>query len=389
MAKRRGHGEGSIYQRKDGRWAGAVEMGWQDGKRRRKTVYGRTRREVADKVREVQQQIEQGIPIPPERLTVAQWLSRWLQTGLSQSASPNTVANYQWVIERHLIPALGPIRLKSLTPSDVDTMLKAKAAGGLSPSSCMRMRSVLRMALHQAESEGLIHRNVATLTKTPALTHAKGRALTVQQAKALLEATKDSRLEAALLTMLLMGLRPGEATGLTWTAIDLDSGVLHVEKALLREPSGLRLGPPKTPKSRRSLAMPSAVQAALRRRRAQQAKERLRSGLGTPTDDLVFTTTAGTPIDPSNLRRDFTALVERAELPGHWTPKDLRHSAVTLLSAAGVPLERIADVAGHDGTRMTGGVYRHLLNPVVDHAVGPMEDLFADPTYDEPTAPIS
>ena len=89
MAKRRGHGEGSIYQRKDGRWTGAVDMGWRDGKRHRKTVYGKTRREVAEKVREVQRQIQQGLPVPPERLTVGQWLTAWLQTGLSQSASPN------------------------------------------------------------------------------------------------------------------------------------------------------------------------------------------------------------------------------------------------------------------------------------------------------------
>lgn len=377
MASRRGHGEGSIYRRRDGRWVGEVLKGWENGKRDRKFVYGRTRREAAEKMVEVQRLLAAGLPVPSDRLTVATWLETWLETHLPDDLSPNTVEQYRSIVQKHLTPALGRIRLKTLAPADVEAMLRGKAESGLSSSTCMRIRSVLRMALHKAQVEGHVHRNVAELARRPRVTHQERKSLTVEEARRLLAAVRDTSMEAPLTVMLLHGLRPGEAMGLTWDDIDLDSRSLWVRRSLKREPTGLRLGGLKTAGSERPLAMPGAVVKALRRHKARQAEELLRVGVGAPPDNLVFTTSAGTPIDPSNLRRALARTAREAEL-GHRTPYELRHSCASLLSATGVPLEQIADILGHKGIRMTAEVYRHRLDPVIDSGVEAMDDLFGD-----------
>ncbi|MBL8775085.1 MAG: site-specific integrase [Acidimicrobiales bacterium] len=377
MGNRRGHGDGSIYQRSDGRWVGEVHLGWEDEKRRRKFVYARTRREAADKMREVQRLVAAGLPVSSDRLTVGDWLSTWLTLHLSKDLSPNTVEQYRSIVEKHLTPAFGRTRLKALTPADVEAMLRRKAESGLSSSTCMRIRSVLQMALHRAQVEGHVHRNVAELARRPRVTHEERKSLTTDEAKRLLSAVQGTSMEAPLTVMLLHGLRPGEAMGLTWDDIDFDDRVLRVRRSLKREPAGLRLGGVKTAKSERPLAMPGPVVKALRRRRVQQAEELLRAGVGSPPDNLVFTTTAGTPVDPSNLRRALARATKAAKL-GHWKPYELRHSCTSLLSAAGVPLEQIADILGHRGIRMAAEVYRHRVDPVIDSGVEAMEALFGD-----------
>jgi integrase len=195
----------------------------------------------------------------------------------------------------------------------------------------------------------------------PRLPTSDGRSLTVDETQRLLDEVRQERLGVAITIMLTMGLRPGEAFGLGWQHIDFDSHRLDVRRSLKREPDGLRLGEVKTKNSRRSLQMPQLVIDRLQAHRRAQNKERM-AAAEWQDPDLVFPTSQGTLIDPRNFRRSFDKLTDRAGL-GKWTPNELRHSAVSLLSAAGVPIEEIADVVGHDGTRMTTGVYRHVLRP--------------------------
>jgi integrase len=122
--------------------------------------------------------------------------------------------------------------------------------------------------------------------------------------------------------------------------------------------------------------MPDLVIDSLKRHRDRQDEERVEAGATWTETDLVFTTMVGTPIDPSNLRREFDKLTRKAGL-GHWHPHELRHSAASLLSAAGVPIEQISDVLGHEGPRTTAAVYRHLVNPSVSAGKAPMDGLFS------------
>jgi integrase len=201
------------------------------------------------------------------------------------------------------------------------------------------------------------------------------RSLTPGQASALLAAIKGHRLEALFITGLMLGLRPGELTGLGWVDLDLETGILVVNMSLKNERGTLRRGPTKTPKSRRQLRIPAPVIAALRTHRECQEDERRLVGAAWIETGLVFTTAIGTPINPSNLRRAFHLVTEPAGL-GPWSPNELRHSAASLLSAAGVPLEVIADVLGHTSTRMLEQHYRHAVKPSIDAHVSVMESLF-------------
>jgi integrase len=272
-------------------------------------------------------------------------------------------------------------KMRALTPDDIERQLRRLAAEGYARSTVSTARFVLAMILRHAERRGVVARNVAALVDTPPARETQPRrSLTVAQAEALLRAIQGDRLEALVVTGLMLGLRPGELTGLLWEDVDLQVDRIHVRRALKHERGLLHLGEPKTRRSWRTLDLPSPVVAALRTQRVRQAEERLRAGEGWGgfawgDIPLVFTTPVGTPIDPSNLRKSFARLTEGAGI-GHWTPYELRHLAVSLLSAAGVALEHIADVTGHDSTRMTGQVYRHLITPAVSAGVEPMERLF-------------
>jgi integrase len=162
---------------------------------------------------------------------------------------------------------------------------------------------VLVKALRSAERDGLVSRNVASLVPTPRADRVLGRSLTRDQAARLLITIKGDPLEAAYVLMLMTGLRPGETLALSWADIDLDTSLLRVRRSLRREAGRLVLGEPKTPGSRRTIALPDQVVRQLRDHRQRQIAARLRAGAEWQDTDLVFTTCTGGPIDPRNFRR--------------------------------------------------------------------------------------
>lgn len=252
-------------------------------------------------------------------------------------------------------------------------------------NSVMRVRSVLVMALKHAQRRDIVARNVAELFEMPtsARDARSGRSLTPEQARQLLDAAKDDRLGGLVTVGLMVGLRPGELCGLRWEDIDLDAGVLCVTQARKRttDDAGretLVLGAPKTTKSRRALVLPQPALDALHVHERRQRAERRSAGDRWQDLELVFPTNVGTPMSPSNLRRDLARLTKAAGL-GRWSPNELRHSAASLLSASGVPLEQIADVLGHTDTRMLLKHYRHPISRTIGAAAAPMERLFGEP----------
>jgi integrase len=303
-------------------------------------------------------------------------LDKWMTESVApRTESPNTLAGYRWAVDLHLKPGLGTKRLRALTPDDVDALLRHKFESGLSHSSVTRLRSALASALRYGERYGYVGRNVAQLVDLPRAVQREGRSMTLDEARALLDAAKGERLEAAIKCGLMLGLRPGELLGLCWSDVDLERGRLTVRRSLKRENNQLRLGKPKTARSIRTLDMPAAVGDALRTHKTRQARERLAAGSLWVDMDLIFATEVGTPFDPSNLRRDFSRMTTRAGI-GHWHPHEMRHSAASLLSHSGVPIESVADVLGHANIRTTSAIYRHHVTDSVASAVAPMDRLF-------------
>lgn len=378
MSSRRGHGEGSIYQREsDGRWCATVTLGYRNGKRARKAIYGTTRKEVAEKLKVILRDQQQGLPVAVERQTVAQFLTRWLDDVVKPTTRPKTHASYAQLVRLYIAPALGRHQLATLEPQHVQALLNAKLQDGLSPRTVLHIRAVLRRALGQALKWGLVRRNVATLIDPPRAHRVEIRPLTPEQGRALLEAARGDRLEALYRVALSLGLRLGEALGLRWVDIDLEAGTLRVAQALQRVGGRLSFTEPKSAQSRRRLPLPEALARALTVHRARQRAERLRAGAAWHEHGLVFASTVGTPLEPRNVTRSFKALLTRAGLPDvrfH----DLRHSCASLLAAQGHHPRLIMETLGHSQISLTMNTYAHVFPEAQRAAAATMDALFPD-----------
>lgn len=377
MAKRRGHGEGSIYQRKDGRWAAAVDLGWTDGKRKRKTVYGKTQGEVVAEMRVLQRQQATGT-VPDDRITVAEFLIDFL-AGKKGTIRPGTYTRYEQLIRLHLIPGLGRKRLARLSPKDLQRFYSGRIDAGCAPRSVVHMHRLMSTALKQAAAWGLVVQNVASLVSPPRPPKKAMRALTAEQANALLKASEDHRLAALVVLAVHTGMRKGELLGLRWCDVDMDEGAIHVQGSLQPIPGeGLQVVEVKTEKSRRKIQLGQASVQALRRHRARQGEERLRRGNVWADLDLVFTNEVGRPIHPSNfLQRDFRPLVAKAKLPP-MKFHDLRDTCATLLLVRGVHPKIVSEMLGHSDITVTLNIYSHVLPTMQQQAIDTLDDLLGD-----------
>ena len=216
-------------------------------------------------------------------------------------------------------------------------------------------------------------RNVVELTEVPTgQAGRRSKSVGAEQADDVLTKTAPDRLHSYIVVSLLTGARTEELRALDWEHVQLDpdSGppCLEVWRSVRAH------GDTKTGKSRRTLALANLCVDALRFQRVQQAKDRLAAGERWTETGLVFTTRLGTGTDAANVRRDL-ALVPGLN-PADWTPRELRHSFVSLLSDAGVPLQDIAQLVGHSGTTITELVYRHQIRPVIQAGATVMDRLF-------------
>jgi len=364
MAGQKSNGEGSIYQRaSDNRWMGAVSLGHDvNGRAIRKVISARTRNEVVHKMRQLQHNLDQGLPAPDNSLTVAQLLNRWYEDVLRHQVAASAARNYRTVADQHIIPFLGKKKVTNLTTLDVDQLISKKIDSGLSVSTVRRIRAVLAQAIDQGIRWDSVSRNVARLSRPLKTTRTEGRTLTPEQARLLLETLEGHRNEALYALMLSTGLRRGEALGLQWKDLDEKTGVLTVRRQLTREEGELVTSDTKTARSRRAVNLPATMITALKAHKTRQASDRLALGEVWQPTGYIFTTSIGTPIDPRNLNREFKVICRKAGL-GDWHPHELRHSAASLMLARGVKLQVVSEVLGHASIRMTADVYGHILSP--------------------------
>jgi integrase len=374
--RKRGQGEGSIYKRKDGLWAAAINLGYQSGKLRRKVYYGKTREEVRGKLTAALSDVQKGISIPTERRTLAQFLQSWFAEVVKPSVRPKTLKTYAYIVKLHIEPDLGKKELTKLSPQDVQRFMNEKLKAGLSGRTVRHINDTLRCALNVAMKWGLVSRNVATLVGPPRIQRKEIRSLTPDEARAFLKAIKGDRLEALFSVALSLGLRQGEALGLRWQDIDFDSRTLRVNYALQRIEGKLQMVEPKTERSRRVLPLPETVLSALRAHRSRQLEEKLLLGPQWPKTGLVFSSSIGTPLEPRNVVRKFHSLLKKAELP-YFRFHDLRHACASLLLAQGVPARTVMDILGHSQISLTMNTYAHVMPAMKQDAMDLMESILS------------
>jgi integrase len=378
--------QATIYPEDNG-YIGAISLGL-DGKgnRRRIKRRGRTKAAVTDKLRKAVEALETRIDAS-DSYTVADAVRDWLDKGLKGRDEDTKIAN-RILAEQHVIPLIGATKLKELTADQVDEWLDG-LTGKLATRSLQGVHAILKRSIRQAQARDKVLRNVADLVATPKGKPGRpSRAMTLEQATAMLEQAKASRLHAYVVVSLLTGIRTEEARALRWSHVvawvDKDkqwrpvteAGFDHERFAIYVWRSVRANGDTKTEKSRRTLELPTQAAQALRTHHVRQARERLTAGKGWQDHGLVFASQAGTPLDASHVRRAFKAITKRAGLGENWTPRELRHSFVSIMSDNGVPIETIADLVGHASTAVTEEVYRHQLKPVITRGAETMNSIF-------------
>jgi len=369
---RRGHNEGSIYQRADGRWVGAVHLGWDPTGRKRKVVYGRTRAEVSLKITRLLADRQRGLPIQTSDKLVSVFLNEWLEDVVRKGRSASTYTTYRSMIETHIKPAIGKHHLSKLTQQHIQAMLNNLA---VSASTARLVRSIVRAALRQAMEWDLVGRNVAALTKSPKGEQFEGYALSPDEVRNVMATVSGDDLEALYAIATSVGLRQAELLGLRWGNIDREAGtvtVRHQLKIVDGEPTFAEL---KTKSSRRTITLAPSVLAILRNHYRRQLECRLRAD-GWQDHQIVFSFANGRPLRPDEIRKHWKVVKERAGIPAHVRFHDLRHSALTIMASRGVPPGTLKHIAGHATIATTMQVYTHPDAENMRTATGLMGDLY-------------
>jgi integrase len=316
------------------------------------------------------------LPVATERLTVEQFLIRWLENSVKPTVRPRTYETYQHRVTKHLAPALGRFALDKVTAQHVQTFVNGKLKDGLSPQTVAHLLGTLHTALERAVRWHLVHRNVASLVDPPHIERAEVTILTPEQARIFLAAAKDDRLESLYWLALTTGMRRGEILGLRWQDVDLEEAVLTVRVQLQRIGGKAQLVEPKTATSRRTIALPPVTVEALKRQRTRQHQERLLAGSKWRDHDLIFASVIGTPMDAVTFARKFDQALKRAGLP-HIRVHDLRHTVATFMLAQGIAPKLAMDALGHSNLSMTMGTYQHVTVHLRREIAKGMQDLLA------------
>ena len=370
---RRGNGEGSITRRKDGLYMARYTIQTATGAKR-KTLYGKTRGEVSEKLTKAMADRDGGLVFDADNLKVGEYIARWLADFVRDTVRPTTFERYEQIVRAHIHPVLGRIKLKNLTPAHVRGLYREKLEGGLSPRTVQYIHVTLHKALKAAVADGLVPRNVTEAVKAPQVRREEMQPLSPEQVKTLFEAARGDRLEALYILAVHTGLRQGELLGLKWDDVDLEDGTLQVRRALTTAKGGPVLAAPKTKGSRRSVKLTQSAIEALKSHLKRQLGEIDRAGSLWQENGLIFASESGAPLDRRTVTSHrFKPLLKRAGLPSvrfH----DLRHTCATLLLTRNVNPKIVSEMLGHSTIAITLDTYSHVLPNMRDQAAAAMED---------------
>lgn len=339
--------------------------------------------------------------VEPSRENLGDYLTRWLEGRKrgKRPLRPTSLESYGQMIRCHIIPALGNVTLDALSPALVNQWLDNMAAGRgveakvgkdgnvtpkpVTPRTAAYARTVLRIALQDALQWGAVVQNVVDRTDAPAQTPRHVEAFTLQQAQVLFAEADKTRLGPLVRFVMFSGLRRGEALGMKWSDVDTKTGEAAVRRALVAVSGHSTVHEPKTAAGMRTIRLAEPAMDALRSQRKTQVNDKRRAlSSGTPyrDDDWVFATAEGAPLNPKNVTRDFRRIRDLAGAPAGMSAREARawlkkhpeaalprlplhatrHTAVTLMLAAGVDLPTVSKVIGHKRFAFTVDRYGHL-----------------------------
>lgn len=360
---RAANGDGSIRQRPDGTWEARITSGINPGtgKQMRKSFYGKTKTEAAQKKREYLAKHPSGTCISESNMTLGEWLELWPTYLTNVKAS--TQKKYRSTVVNHIKPALGAVKLKALTDTQVQTFInnlenRKDSGEPLSPKTVKNIHGTLHMALQTAIEKKLITNNVATGTNLPPRMKPQVVPLQDEEVTVFCNAIKGHRFELLYIVALLTGMREGEILGLQWSDINFDKGTLTISRQLqyLGRADSYKLISPKN-KKYRTLVPAAQAMDTLRRQFAKQEKAReLAGNAWTNVDNLVFTDALGNHLKHDIVYRDVKRIYKQIGVPD-LNFHTLRHTYATMSLQAGDDVKTVQENMGHYSAAFTMDQY--------------------------------
>ncbi len=378
---KRGKGEGTIYQRSDGTWTAQITTGHdpKTGKLKRRTFYGKTRSEVAQKMAKTVNEVNNGSYVEPSNITLEQWLYDWLKSKVNIEDETRKI--YEKNIELHIAPVLGKMKLKDIRHRDIQAFIREKSLngrldgkGGLAPKMVKNIFRTLFSALKQAHKERLTIYNEAEEVELPKVKKKEIKTLSVEEVSKFLSFIKEHPNYVAIRLDLFCGLRRGELLGLRWKDIDLKKGIIKINQQIV---TSKRIKNLKTASSKRTITLYGNIIDLLKEHKSKQNEVKLLLGTSYKKElDLVFCHGDGSPLSPKVFYNQYKTLLDRAGLESI-SLHALRHTAATLMLEAGIPAKTVQEILGHSSISTTLDVYGHVTPKMQNDAAQKMNEIIS------------
>lgn len=363
--KKNAQGAGSIRKRADGRWEARFTAGFDpvSGKQVQKSVYGRTQKEVREKLTQITTELDDGTYMEPSKDTLSEWLDTWLETYVRYSVKPYTMDAYQRSCNNYIKPALGSVKLAALNAPQIQRFYNGLLTEKkLSPKTVRNIHGVFHKALGQAVKLGMIRSDPTVLCDLPKVRRKEIHPMEQGEIAAFLKAMEGSKYELLYRVTLFTGMRQGEVLGLTWDCVDFAHDAIYVNKQLQKTKKvggTYTLVPTKNSRSRIITAAPS-VMTLLKKQKSQQAQMRLLAGQDWKNPwDLVFTNDFGGNLSHFTVYKTFKEIVRSIGLEQERF-HDLRHSYAVVSIESGDDIKTVQANLGHAAASFTLDVYGHV-----------------------------
>jgi integrase len=373
---KRGQGDGTIRQRKDGSWEARFTLGKDSaGKQKQKSIYGKTEKEVKDKLKLIMAELVKNTYIEECSIPFYSWLETWLKTYKKNTIRKSTYETHENAIRRHIKDSdIGSTTLSKLKPYHLQKLYNEKL-DTLSPATVKRLHVILKDALKQAYKCDMITSNPADKVKPPAMEKADIKIMTVDQQKHFIQALETETLRVAFLLAMQTGLRLGELLALRWEDIDIENRKINVKSTVRRIYGKLELQQPKTKNSVRSVPLMGIMIKEIERYNIEWKIRKMANKKEWGNKNYIFCTASGNLLEPRNFTRVFKRILRNAELPD-FNFHALRHTFVSRLLEAGEDAKTIADIIGHKKSSFTLDTYAHILPEKKQLAVEKIASIF-------------
>ena len=377
MSRKNANGAGNIRKRSDGRWEARYSNGFdpKTGKLIQKSVYGKTQKEVRQKLAKITSEIDEGTYIEPNSIKLSEWLTVWLRDYIG-NVKPATVKSYADHVKLNIIPYIGKTQLGKLSPAMIQTMYNTlQHEKGLSPKTIKNVHGVLHRSLTQAQKMGYIRQNPLDAVTLPRIEKAQIKPMEEEDLTRFLKEIKGNPYELVFFVTVFTGLRQGEVLGLTWDCVDFEHKTLYINKQLQKDKKvggEYALVPTKNSRSR-IVTVADSVMAVLQKVKQEQAHKKEIADLAWSNPwNLVFTNEFGQHLCHFTVYHRFKDIVRGIGLE-EARFHDLRHSYAVVSIESGDDIKTVQSNLGHATASFTLDVYGHVSQKMRQQSADRME----------------